>query len=131
MIEKLIKSAIVARENAYCPYSNFKVGAAALFEDGIIYTGCNIENASYGATMCAERTAIFTGVAKGNTKLQALALIGDPNAYTFPCGMCRQVISEFADSDDMKIYIIKNENNYIIKTFSELMPGSFTKKDLE
>ena len=126
----LIKEAILARENAYCPYSDFKVGAAALFEDGKIYTGCNIENASYGATMCAERTAIFSGVSKGNKKLKALALIGDINGYTYPCGMCRQVISEFVQ-DDIMIYIVKNEKDYLEKTFSELMPGAFTKKDLE
>ena len=126
----LIKEAILARENAYCPYSDFKVGAAALFEDGKIYTGCNIENASYGATMCAERTAIFSGVSNGNKKLKALALIGDTNGYTYPCGMCRQVISEFVQ-DDIMIYIVKNEKDYLEKTFSELMPGAFTKKDLE
>ena len=129
-IGNLIKEAILARENAYCPYSDFKVGAAALFEDGKIYTGCNIENASYGATMCAERTAIFSGVSKGNKKLKALALIGDTNGYTYPCGMCRQVISEFVQ-DDIMIYIVKNEKDYLEKTFSELMPGAFTKKDLE
>ncbi len=128
---KLIKEAISAREKAYCPYSNFKVGAAALFEDENIYTGCNIENASYGATNCAERTAIFNGVSKGNKVLKELALIGDTNNYTYPCGICRQVITEFAESKDMKIYIIKNENDYIEKTLEEIMPGSFTGKDLE
>lgn len=128
---KLIKEAISAREKAYCPYSNFKVGAAALFEDENIYTGCNIENASYGATNCAERTAIFNGVSKGNKVLKELALIGDLNNYTYPCGICRQVITEFAENKDMKIYIIKNENDYIEKTLEEIMPGSFTGKDLE
>ena len=129
--KKLIKEAINVREKAYCPYSNFKVGAAALFEDGNIYTGCNIENASYGATNCAERSAIFNGVSKGNRVLKALALIGDTNSYTYPCGICRQVITEFAEDENIKIYIIKNENDYIEKTLEELMPGSFTKKDLE
>ncbi|MDO5038775.1 cytidine deaminase [Clostridium sp.] len=129
--ENLIKEAINVREKAYCPYSNFKVGAAALFEDGNIYTGCNIENASYGATNCAERSAIFNGVSKGNRVLKALALIGDTNSYTYPCGICRQVITEFAEDENIKIYIIKNENDYIEKTLEELMPGSFTKKDLE
>ncbi|MBP1889537.1 cytidine deaminase [Clostridium moniliforme] len=128
---KLIKAAINAREKAYSPYSNFKVGAAALFEDNNIYTGCNIENASFGATNCAERTAIFNGVSNGNRVLKELALIGDPNGYTYPCGICRQVITEFAESKDMKIYIIKNENDYIEKTLGEIMPGFFTKKDLE
>ncbi|WP_297634668.1 cytidine deaminase [uncultured Clostridium sp.] len=130
MKEKLIKEAIKARENAYCPYSNFKVGAAVLFEDGEIYTGCNIENASYGGTMCAERTAIFNAVSKGNRILKAIALIGDVNSYTYPCGMCRQVISEFAEDENIEIYIIKNEKDYLTKTFGELMPGSFTRKDL-
>ncbi|WP_024615105.1 cytidine deaminase [Clostridium sp. Ade.TY] len=132
MVNKnLIKEAIEVREKAYCPYSNFKVGAAALFEDGNIYTGCNIENASYGATNCAERSAIFNGVSKGNRVLKALALIGDPNNYTYPCGICRQVISEFAEDENIKIYIIKNENDYIEKTLDEIMPGTFTRKDLE
>ena len=128
---KLIKAAINAREKAYSPYSTFKVGAAALFEDNNIYTGCNIENASFGATNCAERTAIFNGVSNGNRVLKELALIGDPNGYTYPCGICRQVITEFAESKDMKIYIIKNENDYIEKTLGEIRPGFFTKKDLE
>lgn len=128
--KELILKAIEVREKAYCPYSNFKVGAAALFEDGNIYVGCNIENASYGATNCAERTAIFNGVAKGNRILKALALIGDINNYTFPCGICRQVISEFAENGEMKIYIIKNENEILERTLDEVMPGTFTKKDL-
>ncbi|MGL5149619.1 MAG: cytidine deaminase [Clostridium sp.] len=130
MKQKLILSAINARENAYCPYSNFKVGAAALFEDGNIYIGCNVENASYGATNCAERTAIFSGVAQGNKILKELALIGDINNYTYPCGICRQVIAEFAESEKMKIYIIKNEKEYIETTLEEIMPGIFSKKDL-
>ena len=131
MNKELIQKAIEARENAYCPYSNFKVGAAALFEDGKIYIGCNVENASFGATNCAERTAIFTGVANGNRVLKELALIGDVNSFTYPCGICRQVISEFAESGKMKIYIIKNENEVLETTLDEIMPGTFTKKDLE
>ncbi|MEG0238307.1 MAG: cytidine deaminase [Clostridium sp.] len=128
---KLIQEAIKVREKAYCPYSNFKVGAAVLFEDGNIYTGCNIENASYGATNCAERTAIFNGVSNGNRVLKEIALIGDTNSYTYPCGICRQVITEFAEDENIKIYIVKNENDFIEKTLEEIMPGSFTKKDLE
>lgn len=129
--DELIKKAIEARENAYCPYSNFKVGAAALFEDGNIYVGCNVENASFGATNCAERTAIFSGIANGNRVLKAIAVIGDVNGFTYPCGICRQVISEFAESNDIKIYIIKNENEVLEKTLEEILPGSFTKKDLD
>ncbi|AQM59752.1 MULTISPECIES: cytidine deaminase [Clostridium] len=127
----LIKEAIKVREKAYCPYSNFKVGAAVLFEDGNIYTGCNIENASFGATNCAERTAIFNGVSNGNRVIKEIALIGDTNSYTYPCGICRQVITEFAENENIKIYIVKNENDFIEKTLEEIMPGSFTKRDLE
>lgn len=131
MKEKLIKAAIEAREKAYCPYSNFKVGASILFEDGSIHTGCNIENASYGATNCAERTAIFKGISEGLRTIKAIALIGDVNNYTYPCGICRQVISEFAEDGNTKIFIIKNENDYIETTLDEILPGSFTKKDLD
>ena len=106
--KELIKRAIEAREKAYCPYSNFKVGAAVLFEDGNIYTGCNVENASFGATNCAERTAIFKGVSEGNKIIKEMALIGDTKNFTYPCGICRQVISEFAESGSIKIYIVKN-----------------------
>ncbi|AIY84627.1 MAG: cytidine deaminase [Clostridium baratii] len=127
----LIREAIKVREKAYCPYSNFKVGAAVLFEDGNIYTGCNIENASFGATNCAERTAIFNGVSNGNRVIKEIALIGDTNSYTYPCGICRQVITEFAENENIKIYIVKNENDFIEKTLEEIMPGSFTKRDLE
>lgn len=131
MKEQLINLAIKARENAYSPYSNFKVGAAVLFENGKVYTGCNIENASYGATNCAERTAIFNAVSDGGRVLKAIALIGDPNNYTYPCGICRQVISEFAENGDVKIYIVKNSTDYIETTLEEILPGSFTKKDLD
>ena len=120
--KKLIQSALEAREKAYCPYSNFKVGAAILFEDGKIYTGSNVENASFGATNCAERTAIFKGVHEGNREIKAVAVVGDTNAYTYPCGICRQVIAEFIADD---------ENDYIVKTFEEILPGVFSKKDLK
>lgn len=130
MKEKLIKEAIKAKNNSYCPYSNFSVGAAALFEDNIIYSGCNIENASYGATNCAERTAIFNGVSKGNRKLKALALAGDSKDFTYPCGICRQVMLEFAESDDMMIYIVKNEKEVLEIKIKDLIPGPFSKKDL-
>lgn len=129
--DELIRMAIHAKELAYCPYSNFPVGAAALFEDGKIYIGCNVENVSYGATNCAERTAIFSGVAMGNRILKALAIIGDINSFTFPCGICRQVISEFAENDEIKIIIIKNEKEFIVKKLNELLPGPFKKDALD
>ncbi|WP_040211380.1 cytidine deaminase [Clostridium polynesiense] len=128
--EKLINGAIEAREYAYAPYSNFKVGAAVLMEEDKIFTGCNIENASFGATNCAERTAIFKGVAEGYKTIKAVAVTGDPNSYTFPCGICRQVIAEFAENGDIEIIVVKNKNEYMIMTLDEILPGSFTKKDL-
>ena len=115
--KELIHSALEAREKAYCPYSNFKVGAAILFEDGKIYTGSNIENASFGATNCAERTAIFKGVHEGNREIKAVAVVGDTNAYTYPCGICRQVIAEFVIDEKIPVIIIKNENDNITRCF--------------
>lgn len=129
-IINLIYKAKEARKKAYSPYSNFKVGAAVLMDDGNIYTGCNIENASYGASNCAERTAIFKAVSEGARLIKGLALIGSEDNFTYPCGICRQVISEFADNDT-KIIIAKNENEYLIKTINEILPGAFTKNDLE
>ncbi|SHI62895.1 cytidine deaminase [Clostridium amylolyticum] len=127
---QLIEEAIKAREYAYAPYSKFKVGAAVLMEDDKIFTGCNIENASFGATNCAERTAIFKGVSEGLKIIKAVAVTGDPNGYTFPCGICRQVIAEFARDGQIEIIIVKNKEEYIVKTLDEILPGSFTKKDL-
>lgn len=127
--KNLVSKAFEGRKNAYAPYSNFKVGAAVLAEDGKIYTGCNIENASYGATNCAERTAIFKAVSEGNRTIEAIAIVGIKNDYTYPCGVCRQVISEFA-SKDTKIILGKNENEYLIRTLDELLPGAFTKENL-
>ena len=129
-INKLISGALEAREGAYAPYSQFKVGAAVLVEDNSIYKGCNIENASFGATNCAERTAIFKAVSEGHKSIKAVAVTGDPNGYTFPCGICRQVIAEFAEDGDIPIIIVKNKEDYITKTLDEILPGSFTKKDL-
>ncbi|NMM65168.1 cytidine deaminase [Clostridium sp. P21] len=127
----LISKALQGRENAYTPYSNFKVGAAVLTEDGKIYTGCNIENASYGATNCAERTAIFKAVSEGHRTIKAIAIVGIEDDYTYPCGICRQVIAEFG-SEDVKIILGKrNESDYIVKTLEEILPGAFTKKDLD
>lgn len=126
---KLIEEAINAREFAYVPYSNFKVGAAVLMEDGSIYSGCNIENASFGATNCAERTAVFKAISEGKKEIKALAEIGDIETYTMPCGICRQVISEFI-SEDIDVILIKNKSDFVIKKFSEIFPLSFSKKDL-
>ncbi|MBZ9636089.1 cytidine deaminase [Clostridium sp. FP1] len=127
--KKLAKIAIDARENAYAPYSKFKVGAAVVTEDDSIYTGCNIENASYGASNCAERTAIFKAVSEGHKKIKDIAVVGDMSTHTYPCGICRQVIAEFA-TEDINIIMVKSEDDYIIKTMEEILPGAFTKEDL-
>lgn len=128
--KKLILEALKYRERAYAPYSKFKVGAAVIMEDGKIYSGCNIENASYGATNCAERTAIFKAVSEGGKTIKAIAIVGDLNNYTYPCGICRQVIEEFSD-DSTDIVLAKNENDYIVKSLDEILPGAFSKKDLD
>lgn len=128
-IKELVKLSIEAREKAYVPYSNFKVGAAVEMEDGSVYTGCNIENASYGAANCAERTAIFKAVSEGHTSIKKIAVVGDMSAFTSPCGICRQVIAEFA-AKDIEIILIKNEDEYQVKTLEEILPGAFTKEDL-
>ncbi|ALP89644.1 MULTISPECIES: cytidine deaminase [Clostridium] len=127
--KNLVKTALDYRERAYAPYSNFKVGAAVLFESGNVYGGCNIENASFGATNCAERTAIFTGVASGETKIKVIAIAGSAEEYTYPCGICRQVLCEFADGD-AAVILVKNEDDYIVKTMEEVMPGAFRKENI-
>ena len=133
--EVLVKAAIEATKYAYVPYSNFKVGAAILAENGKIYTGCNIENASYSPTNCAERTAIFKAVSEGVTKFKKIAVVGGPNGnlenYCPPCGVCRQVISEFAD-EDFELILGTSENTYAIYNFfEEVLPLSFTAKELK
>ncbi|KGI39005.1 cytidine deaminase [Clostridium tetani] len=128
--KELIKKAMEARELAYVPYSNFKVGAAILTEDNNIYNGCNIENASFGATNCAERTAIFKAISEGKTKIKAIAILGRKDEFTYPCGICRQVIAEFGDKNTIVI-LAKNIDEYEVKTLEEILPGAFTKKDLD
>lgn len=127
--KELIKLAIEARNKAYVPYSKFPVGAAVETEDGSIFTGCNIENASFGATNCGERTAIFKAVSEGHKVIKKIAVVGDMSTFTAPCGICRQVIAEFA-SKDIEIILIKNEEEYVKRTLEEILPGAFTKEDL-
>lgn len=126
-IQKLMDCAIKARENAYSPYSHFAVGAALLCEDGTLFEGCNIENASYGLTNCAERTAIFKAVSEGHIKFKALAVVADMEGPCAPCGACRQVMAEF------KIPLIIMGNlmgNIKIVTIEELLPFSFSECDV-
>ncbi|MDL2302250.1 cytidine deaminase [Lachnospiraceae bacterium OttesenSCG-928-D06] len=128
-ITHLILQGEKARTYAYAPYSGYLVGAALLAADGQIYTGCNIENASYGATNCAERTAFFNGVSKGASKFLAIAILGGKENgsldYAFPCGVCRQVMQEFCDQDFVVI-IAKNKEDYKICSLAELLPYGFS-----
>lgn len=126
-IQNLMERAIKARENSYSPYSHFAVGAALLCEDGTIFEGCNIENASYGLTNCAERTAIFKAVSEGHITFKALAVVADTEGPCAPCGACRQVMAEF------KIPLIIMGNlmeNIKIVTMEELLPFSFSECDV-
>ncbi len=121
-MKDLIKKAMEASENSYSPYSNYKVGAALLTKNGKVFLGCNIENASYSPTVCAERVAIFKAISEGEKDFSAIAVYGKDLAY--PCGVCRQVLSEFC-KEDFKILIVKDEENYIEHTLGELLPKSF------
>lgn len=121
-IQKLIAAAIAVRRHAYAPYSHFSVGAAAVSEDGRIFTGCNVENASYPAGLCAEQSAVAAAVAGGAVSLQAVAVAGDGSAYTAPCGICRQVLREFGVP---LVICARSETDYIIIQGDELLPHAF------
>lgn len=128
-IEKLIHAALDARSRAYVPYSHYAVGAALLGRDGKVYTGVNVENASYGATNCAERSAFFGAVEKGVREFEAIAIAGgiegsSPVEYAYPCGICRQVMKEFC-GEDFQVIVAKSENEYKIFDLNELLPHSF------
>ena len=133
---KLIQAAFEAQRKAYSPYSGFQVGAALLAGSGRIYGGCNIENASYGATNCAERTAFFRAIYEGEREFKAIAIAGklsdsDTFEYCAPCGICRQVMSEFCDGEDFLIILPRSQSDYKVYSLNELLPLSFTKKDME
>ena len=130
--KSLMEKALSAREYSYSPYSHFKVGAALLTKSGKIYTGCNIENAGYSATNCAERTAIVKAVSEGERDFEALAIVGGKEgevaSFCAPCGVCRQVIAEFCKKD-FKI-ILGNSENFKVFTLESLLPYAFTDEDL-
>lgn len=126
---ELAEAALKMRQYAYAPYSGYTVGAAILTADGRIYEGCNIENASYGATNCAERTAFFKAVSQGERRFKMIAIAGgrkgeEPSDYAYPCGICRQVMQEFC-GDDFKIMVVKSAADYRIFTLAELLPCGF------
>lgn len=127
---ELMKVALEARKKAYTPYSHFKVGAALLTKDGKVYQGCNIENAAYTPTNCAERTAFFKAVSEGDYHFAAIAIVGGAEdaeelELCAPCGVCRQVMMEFCDYNEFEIILGKNEKDYKVFTLKELLPEGF------
>ena len=116
-------------KNAYVPYSKFRVASICKAENAFYY-GVNVENSSYPVTLCGERNAISTAVSNGHLQIEEVYLLTDSNEFSTPCGMCRQFMSEFMDSDNCKIYIFNWEGKYIEYTISELLKSRFTKKDL-
>ncbi len=128
--EQLIKEAISAREQAYVPYSKFKVGSAVLTKSGKVYQGCNIENAAYSMTNCAERTAMFKAVSEGDTDFAAIAVVADTKDAVSPCGACRQVMAEFC-SPDMPVYLTNLHGDVQETTIGKLLPGAFSTEDLD
>ena len=126
----MIKMALEARKNSYSPYSHFQVGACLLTKEGSLYTGCNIENAAYGPTNCAERTAFFKAVSEGERDFAGIAIVGDKEGtvvdnYAFPCGVCRQVMTEFTDPETFVILVAKSEKDYLETTLAALLPNAF------
>ena len=134
-IQQLIREAFSALEYAYVPYSGFKVGAALLTESGKIYTGCNIENAAYTPSNCAERTAFFKAVSEGMRDFQAICIVGGkdgvPTEYAAPCGVCRQVMMEFCDPETFQIILAVSREKYDIFTLKELLPFGFGPDNLK
>ncbi|MBO8154995.1 MAG: cytidine deaminase [Bacillaceae bacterium] len=126
---QLIKQAIEARNRAYVPYSNFPVGAAIITQSGKVYHGCNIENAAYPVTCCAERVAIFKAISEGDTDFQELAVVADTDRPVPPCGSCRQVMSEFFNENTL-IHIANLKGEVKTVTIEELLPFSFSSHDL-
>ena len=125
---ELIEHSIKARKFSYSPYSKFSVGAALLTSENKIFTGTNIECASYSLCICAERVAFAKAISEGENNFKAIAISSSSSDYIYPCGACRQFMSEFAE--DLDILIIKSKKNFILKKLSELIPEAFNKKSL-
>lgn len=136
-IERLIQAALLARDKAYVPYSHYSVGAAIMTDSGEIIDGCNIENASYGGTNCAERTAVFKAVSEGKRAFCAIAIAGgkekeEPVTYAYPCGICRQVLNEFVrEPSEFYVIVAKSTTDYRQFTLSELLPAGFGGDELQ
>ena len=134
-IEKLIDTALAQLDFSYAPYSGFNVGAALLAKNQVVYTGCNIENAAYTPTNCAERTAFFKAVSEGVRDFEAICIVGGKNqkatGYTAPCGVCRQVMMEFCNPKTFKIILAIDRGNYRIFTLEDMLPQGFGPANLE
>ena len=134
LIRELIETAAAQRQYSYAPYSEYRVGAALLARDGRIFTGCNIENAAYGPTMCAERTAIFKAVSENVREFEAICVVGGrghlPSDFSVPCGVCRQVMAEFCEPA-FKIIVAMDPEHYELYTLEELLPKSFGPENLK
>lgn len=133
--QRLARCALEARQNAYTPYSHWTVGAALLAEDGSLIIGCNVENAAYGPTNCAERTALFAAVAQGKRRFHAIAIAGgqegrEPSVFCPPCGVCRQVLAEFC-GPEFEVLLVKSEKETELHTLGELLPFAFTPQSLQ
>ena len=133
--QQLIRMALAAREKAYAPYSDFMVGAALRAADGRIFTGCNVENAAFTPTSCAERTALFKAVSEGEREFTAIAIVGSKvgqknTLVTGPCGVCRQALFEFG-GPSLTVIMAKSEDDYIVTTLGELLPYGFGPANLE
>ena len=126
---ELMEQSKIARERAYVPYSEFKVGAALLATDGTVFHGCNIENSGYSMTNCAERTAFFKAISDGIKDFAAIAIVADTEGPCSPCGACRQVMSEFC-APDMPVYLTNLKGDVLETTVEQLLPGAFTPGDL-
>lgn len=134
--QELIREAIAARKRSYSPYSHFQVGAALLGRSGKVYTGCNIENAAYTPTNCAERTAFFKAISEGEKEFEMIAVVGGPaksarTDYCPPCGVCRQVMAEFCEPKAFRILMARTETDYREYSLEEVLPFGFTKEELQ
>lgn len=135
-IQGLIRKAVEARKNSYSPYSHYQVGAALLATDGKTITGCNIENAAYTPTNCAERTAFFKAVSEGVRAFRAIAIVGGSEGealtqYAYPCGVCRQVMMEFCDPSAFQVIVARSEEDYRVLDLNELLPEGFGPDNLK
>jgi cytidine deaminase len=137
-VKVLIDKAFEVQKQSYAPYSGFNVGAALLCDNGKVYTGCNIENAAFTPTNCAERTAFFKAISEGDKDFTAIAIVGNKAGvkqgegdFCAPCAVCRQVMAEFCNLDTFKVYIAKSRDEYLEYTLGELLPLAFTGKNLD